>query len=462
MRLYFSPRLTSFSLALSTLLLSSCMVGPDWQEPKPTLPDSWQGQLPPKSKEENLRTWWKQFNDPQLTSLIQQAENNNQDLQSAILRVLEAREMLTQSFSKLLPSLDSSLNSSTGSRGGLSSSSQKSYAGALDLSWELDFFGGNRRALESTFASFISTTAESQAVKTSLLAEVATLYFDWLSYSEQILMAKEQLLLQQESLRIAETRHQAGYVSLLDVEQAKASVASTEASIPQLDTLKNTTHNALASLLGTYPQNLKLKLPSSSTQNFIPTVPTGLPSELLRRRPDIIQAENNFYAACSQVGVAMAERYPKFSLSGGIQSSSGDFSDWFSRQNSNWSLGGMVRLPLFNAGALAANVRKQELAYQRAGVAYEKALTVAVKEVENSLVSYANSKVQLVHLKEASLRTENAFKLSLTLYTEGESEFLNVVTAQRQMISAKESVIATRQRIRQSAVQLAKALGGGW
>lgn len=445
------------------LSLASCMmVGPDFESPQPNMPASWISAPPPATSQNDLQQWWKLFNDPQLNTLIERALKDNPDVRIAILRIREARASVASSASSLLPSLGSSLGASRGSDSGLKNSSSSRFSGGLDLSWEIDLFGGNQRALDATIADFQATEMSAVAVQTSLLAEIAQTYFTWLRYTQEISLSEEQLVLQKKSLQIAEDRHKAGFVSKLDVEQALTQVANTEANLPSLHTMQTTTRNALATLLGCYPADIKLKLPSDSTLRTTPTVPLGLPSDLLRRRPDILRAELNWYASTSRVGAAISDLYPKFSLTGSLSSSSRTFADWFAQNNSGWSLGGMVRWPIFSGGSIEANVARQEALNDINAETYRKTLLTAVNEVEDALVTYANSLKEITFLKQASASSQNSAQLSLELYTAGQSDFLTVVTTQRQSLSAQSSVIAAEQRIRSNIAYLSKALGGGW
>lgn len=456
-------RINALTPVLLSLCLASCMVGPDFSSPRPEMPPSWEAARPPASDKNNLAQWWTIYQDPQLNRLIRSALDSNLDLQTAVIRIVEARASLISTESSLLPSLDSNLGTSRGSTKGLSSTASSSYSGGLDASWELDLFGGNRRNAEAALAALYSTEADAISVKTSLLAEVAVNYFDWISYSEQLKLSEEQLQLQIKSLEIAEKKYGAGFTSILDAEQARTQVASTKASIPALKTQLVSIKNSLAILLGTFPGNIKLTVPSVSTISRLPSVPVGLPSDLLRRRPDIIKAEFDLHASVARIGVAVSDLYPRFSLSGGLSTGgSGDFSNWFRSNSSNWSLGGMVKWPIFSGYAIEANIKMKEAAADASAVAYQKALITAVGEVENALTTYANSKIQLKHLEDAAQSSQKAANLSRTLYSEGETEFINVISAQQQELSSKDAVISTRQKIRQSVAQLAKALGGGW
>lgn len=456
-------KITFFTPALLSLFLVSCMVGPDFTTPRPEMPPSWEISAPPASQKDNLAQWWRIYQDPQLNKLVSRALNANLDLRTAVIRIVEARASLINTESALLPSLDSSLGTTRGSTKGLSSTANSSYSGSLDVSWELDLFGGNRRSAEAALADLYSTEADAIAVKTSLLAEVATNYFDWISYSEQLQVSEEQLVLQLKSLNIAEQQQQAGLTDMLDVEQARSQVSSTKASIPALKTRIINTKNSIALLLGTFPDDVKITMPSATTAARMPMVPVGLPSELLRRRPDIIQAEFALHAAVARIGVAVSDLYPRFSLSGGLSTGGrGDFAEWFRSSSSDWSLGGMVRWPIFSGYAIEANIKMKEAAADSSAIAYQKALITAVNEVENSLTTYAHSKIKLKHLQDAADSSRKAADISRRLYAEGETEFINVISAQRLELSSQEAVISTRQEIRQSVAKLAKALGGGW
>lgn len=308
----------------------------------------------------------------------------------------------------------------------------------------------------------MSTEASAGAVRTALLADVATAYFDWITACEQLRIAREQLEIQRNTLTIAEKRYKSEFAPRLDVEQATSTVASTESRIPALEAQVASAKNQLSVLLGTYNSRVELTLPKASVFEKTPVVPVGLPSELLRRRPDVIAAEADLHVAVANVGVAVADLYPRFSLTGSLSSRGGDFGQLFRENNNAWSLGGNLLQPLFQGGALRATVRAQKAAAEQAAETYRKTLITAVSEVEDALIAYGNYTSQMQYLHKENNANREAFLLSRTLYINGQTDFLNVITAQRSWLSSEESLVTMKQNIRKAVVQLARALGGGW
>ena len=296
---------------LAACFLGSCMVGPDFRTPTNDLPATWEANRPPHSSDKDLRSWWNIFGDPQLNRLVSTSLNNNPDMKVALLRIREAREKLRVSQASLLPSADASAGWSLSPDRGFRSSTSQNFSLGASTSWELDLFGGNRRSIEASRASLMSTEASAGAVRTALLADVATAYFDWITACEQLRIAREQLEIQRSTLTIAEKRYKTEFAPRLDVEQATSTVSSTESHIPQLEAQVASSKNQLAVLLGTYNSRVELTLPKASVFEKTPTVPVGLPSELLRRRPDVIAAEADLHAAVANVGVAVADLYPR-------------------------------------------------------------------------------------------------------------------------------------------------------
>lgn len=447
---------------LTACFLSSCMVGPDFKTPDSNLPHTWAASTPPHTSDKDLRTWWGIFGDPQLNRLISTALNNNPDMKSALLRIRESREKLRISDSSLLPSADANAGWSLAPRNGFRGATSQNFSLGATTSWELDLFGGNRRSIEAARASLMSTEASAGAVRTALLADVATSYFSWITACEQLRIAQEQLEIQRNTLTIAEKRYKAEFAPRLDVEQAISTVASTESRIPALEAQVKSAKNQLSVLLGTYNSRVELTMPKASVFEQTPVVPVGLPSDLLRRRPDIIAAEATLHAAVANIGVAVADLYPRFSLTGSVSGHSKDFGQLFQENNNIWSLGSNLTQPLFHGGALKAAVRAQKAVAEQAAESYRKALIVAVSEVEDALISYGNYTSQMQYLYKENKANKEAFILSRTLYINGKTDFLNVITAQRSWLSSEESLVTMKQNIRKAVVQLACALGGGW
>ncbi|MDH3068947.1 TolC family protein [Akkermansia sp. N21169] len=454
-------RIASY-ICLSSCLLTSCMVGPDFTKPESSLPASWATALPPKSNLKDLTAWWTIFGDPQLNRLVAQAESNNPDMKMALMRVQEARSSARIAGASLLPSSSAGFGAGRGTSDGWGRSSSSSFSLNADVSWELDVFGGNRRTVEAAMASLLSTEANALSVKTALMAEVATTYFSWIASVEELRVAREQLELQKKTLDIVTRRKNAELASSLDLEQARSQVASTEGNIPVMEANMKEMENTLSVLLGSYLKQGRLTTPSLELTGKLPTVPIGLPSELLRRRPDIIGAEADLHAAVANVGVAVSDLYPRFSLTGSASSGARSFDDVFRSHSANWSLGSNVSQPLFRGGELRERVKMQKVAAERAGEAYRKVLITAVSEVESALIDYASSKERLSYLIEQNESNKKAAKYSLDLYTAGQTDFLNVVTAQSSWLQSEVSIVSMRQNIRKSVVKLALALGGGW
>lgn len=449
-------------LILSVCLLSSCMVGPDFQSPQPELPDSWASARPPKSDMKSLESWWSVFGDPQLDKLIAKAVADNPDMRIEILRIQEARSAAKIQGASLLPSADLTAGATKGTEHGWGSSASTNYSLRPSVSWELDLFGGNRRAVEAAMAALLSTEANALAVRTSLLAEVATNYFSWISASEELRVAREQLALQKKNLDIVKRRQATGFDSNLDLVQAQSQIASTERQIPALEATKKSAENSLSVLLGSYMKDVHLSMPSLAVANKTPTVPVGVPSDLLRRRPDMIAAEADWHQAVANVGVAVADLYPRFSLTGSISSGASSFDEVFRSHSFNWSLGGNISQTLFQGGALLEQVKSNKAAAERAGETYRKTLLTAVSEVEDALIDYASNREQLRFYMAQNEADRRAVELSMELYVNGQTDFLNVLTAQSSLLSSELAIVRTRQAIRSAVANLALAMGGGW
>lgn len=451
-----------YALILTVCGLTSCMVGPDFQKPVADVPASWSEARPPHSSAKDLSTWWRIFGDSQLNSLVSTALSNNPDMNTALLRIKESRELLRISQSTLLPSATAGAGWSISPDKGFRSSTSQAFSLNASTSWELDLFGGNRRAIEASRAALMSTEASACAVRTALLADVAMGYFDWITACEQLRIAREQLEIQRSTLSIAKKRHATEFASRLDVEQATSTVATTESRIPALEAQVASAKNQLSVLLGSYNSRVTLTLPKATVFEKTPVVPTGLPSELLRRRPDIIAAEADLHVAVANIGVAVSDLYPRFNLTGGLSSGGKDFGQLFRENNNAWSLGGNLLQPLFQGGALRAAVRAQQAAAEQAAELYRKTLITAVAEVEDALINYGNYTSQMQYLYKANNANKEAFQLSRELYIEGQTDFINVISAQNAWLGSEEALVTMKQNIRKSVVQLARSLGGGW
>ncbi|MCD7799012.1 MAG: TolC family protein [Akkermansiaceae bacterium] len=446
------------------LALTGCKVGPDFKgAPAQDLPATWANKLPPATDSESLVKWWNLFGDNQLSNLIEEGLAANPDTIMAALSIKEAESSAKIAGAALLPAVSASASQTTSPSGGFRSTSHGEWSASANASWELDLFGGSRRNIEAALANLHSTQASAGAVQTALTANIASAYFDWIEAKESLRIAKAQLEYQKKTLDIVRRRHSAGLEAKLDLEQSLSQVASTESSIPAQEAAIKTAENTLAVYLGTHMSRINLHMPSEAVYNRIPSVPVGLPSELLRRRPDIIQAEATLHQATANVGVAVADLFPKISLTGSASTSGGsDFTGFFRERRSTWSLGGSLSQNIFQGGSLLEQIRLRKTEVANAEESYRKAVLDALSEVETCLINYAQVMLQ-IPLYEAQEKSDaEAARLSLQLYNAGETDFLNVVTAQQSWLSSQLQLVTARQSVRQNLANLCKVLGGGW
>ncbi len=443
------------------LLLGGCLFGPNFHgAPDMGLPVTWVNHMPPTADDAAGGAWWGRFGDAQLTALIQQGLAANPDVISAALAIARAETQLRSARADLFPSVNGSVN---GVNGGSfrSSTSHGQWNGGLSLAWSPDIWGGTRREVEAAMANVGSARAAAAATNTALASAIATTYFEWISATESLRSAREQLVYQQRTFDIVEKRVAAGFQNRLDLEQARVTIANTRAQIPTYEANIKTCCATLATLVGTTPDRVQLRMPAPPVFNRIPRVPTGLPSELLRRRPDVVAAEYNLHRATANIGVQVANLFPHVSLTGNVSASApSDFADFF--RSAGWSLSSSVSQVLFNRVQLRANVRLARIAEMESAQTYRKTVLAAFAEVEENLIDYARLTNQLPQYEQAARSSKEAAELALRLYNSGYSDYLNVATAERSWLNARLNVIAARQQIRITLARLVTALGGGF
>lgn len=452
---------TLTTLSLSALMLSSCLLGPDYLGPQDSaLPETWVNALPPGTDEYTLTRWWQSFNDSQLSGLIETAFAANPDMITAALSISKAESALRSTQSGLFPGVGVNLGG-TNSGSFDTSLSHGRWSGGLSASWTPDIWGGTRRQVEAAFANVGSVKAAANATRAALASGIAVSYFDWISARESLRIAREQLEYQERTYKITAKRHGVGMDSALDLAEARATIASTRAQIPALEANIRKCENTLATYLGTTVNNVSLQMPGAGVYNLIPRVPTGLPSDLLRRRPDIIRAERDLHAATANIGVNVANLFPRLSLTGSTSSSAGtDFANFF--QKTSWSLAASASQTLLNRVSLNESVKQAEIQQQAAMQSYRKTVLAAFAEVEECLIDYARLTNQLPQYAASCAANKEAARLSLERYNAGEGEFLNVAASERAWLAAELNLITTRQQIRMTLARLCTALGGGW
>jgi NodT family efflux transporter outer membrane factor (OMF) lipoprotein len=365
------------------------------------------------------------------------------------------------------PNAASSSSSSSSSGGAASSLFNKSeldlYQLGFDASWEIDIFGGIRRGVEAANAELAATIENRRDVLITLVSEVARDYIELRGAQREQAIAEENLTAQQQTLQLTQDKFKAGFATDLDVARAAAEVATTASQIPSLVNQSQQMIHALGVLLGQDPASLTNELAASKAIPLPPAeVSVGLPAELLRRRPDIRRAERELAAATASVGIATAELYPRFSLSGTFAMQSTKPRSLFDYNSRTFSIGPAVDWPIFNAGRLKANIDVQNSRQRQALATYQKTVLCALQDVENALSAYSTEQIRRQALQDAVNANHTAVALATQQYERGVADFLNVLDAQRNLYSAETALAQSDETVSSNLVSLYKALGGGW
>ena len=460
--------------AMCLALLTGCAVGPSYRQPNVSTPSSWASPLADgeTNTPAHLAAWWKIFNDSNLDSLVATAVESNLTLRIAEAHVREARAERGVVAGGLWPSIGSSASYSRNRYGANGFPPLGSfgipldynlYNAGFDAAWELDIFGGTRRAVEAANAEIGAAEYGQRDVMVSLLAEVARNYIAARGYQQRLAITRQNIQVQQDILDLTSNRFQNGLSSDLDVQQATALLTATEAEVPSLETGIDQSVHHLAVLLGQQPGSL---LDEMSAEEPIPLtppiVPVGLPSDLLQRRPDVQHAERELAAATARIGVAKADLFPKFSLTGFASLESISANNWFDYASRAWSAGPTVKWELFQAGSIRANIRVQNARQEQALDAYQQTVLVALEEAENALTAYAKEQVRRESLSQSVEANQRALELSTQLYKSGLADFLRVLDSERSLYLAQDALVQSDQAVSINLVQLYKALGGGW
>ncbi|MCX5733661.1 MAG: efflux transporter outer membrane subunit [candidate division NC10 bacterium] len=460
-------------LALPVLLgvSAGCAVGPDYVPPATSAPQAWHtalqgGAAAEQMDPQGLASWWTTLNDPTLTSLIERAARNNLDLRKARARVREARASRGISQSGLFPTLDAkaSATRSRSSQNGMGDT-QDVYANAtgFDASWELDLFGGVRRSVEVATATLQANTEDLRNVLVSLLAEVALNYIEARTYQVRLGIAEANLKTHGETVALTTVRFEAGLTTALDVEQATYNRESTRSQVPTLQSGLEESKNRLAVLLGEQPGGVQAELAEHRPVPVTPSeVLVGVPADVLRRRPDVRQAERKLAAQTAQVGVATAELYPKLSLLGSIGLDALTLTNLFSAASQTYSVGPSLSWRLFDAGAVRKKIEVQSALQEQALIQYEATVLTALQEVENALVAYAEEQRRREALRGATQAAERAVALARAQYGAGMVDFRSVLDAERSLLSYQDQLAQSEGAVTANLVRLYKALGGGW
>jgi len=470
------------TVALLAFLAGGCAnipsVGPDYHAPETKTPAHWSEPMAGGETNSASATaaWWKNFQDSELDSLIARAVRSNLDLRIAQARVREARAQYRIASADLWPTVDGS-----GSYARQRESKNQPlvgpgdhlppgipfennfYQSGFDASWEIDVFGGKRRATEAAKAQATAMQFGEREVLVTLLGEVARNYVEARGYQRRLEIARDNIRAQEESLAITQNRFTNGLTSDLDVQQASTVLAITRAVVPALETALAASIHRLGVLLGQTPESLETELATvAPIPAAPPVVPVGLPSELLLRRPDVALAERQLAAATANIGVAKADLFPKFYLTGvaGFESISAD--DWFKSGSRFWSVGPAVQWRIFDAGRIRANIQVQNARQEQALANYENTALSAFEDVENALTAYAKEQIRRQSLEDAVKSSEESLRLANQLYANGLANFINVLDAERSLYQAEDALVQSDKAVTQNLISLYKALGGGW
>lgn len=458
------PSASRLAAALCTCWLASCTVGPDYHRPAIDTPSSFRYASPnAEVVDASTLQWWSQFNDPVLDGLIQRALDQNKDLAIAAARVDEFYGRLMSTRAALFPQIGANFAGSR-SRGVPAPGFPPAVGNQVQLdvmaSWEIDLFGRLRRMTEAARANYLGTQAAQQATRIALISSVATSYLLLRDLDQRLEIAKSTLASRAGALALFQERYGGGVVSQLQVSQAKSEYESAQASVYAFQQQIAQQENALSLLLGDNPGPIARGKPL--TQLTAPAIPAGLPSSLLERRPDILQAEQALISANASIGAARAQYFPNISLTGLFGAASTALSGLWTGPARIWSFAGAVSQPIFTGGAIAGSVRTAEALQKQALLSYEQTIQSAFADVEDALVGVARVRDQL----QATNRQVDALvqytSLAGDLYEGGYTSYLEVLDAERSLFAAQLQQSQLQDQELAQIVALYKALGYGW
>ena len=461
-------------LFISIASLGACTVGPDFQKLEAQLPTTWQTAVTSgaslDTKVDNL--WWQRLGDPQLTQLIDRSASANFDVRTASIRLEQSRLLRQVTDSERLPEVSANAaykRARNSAEGVLDESNLNGKApfelwtSALDASWEIDLWGHVRRSIEAADADVELSHAQRDGIRLSIAAETATDYIRLRGVQAKLAVARLNLDIARQSQQLTRARYDNGVTTNLDTANSAAQVATIEAVLPSLEAAQSRLINALSFLLATPPRTLHAELiEPKAIPHPAPDVPLGLPSELARRRPDILQSEAALHRATAAIGIAQADFYPRVSLgaSMGYQALNGsNLGTWGSRE---WSYGSSVYLPIFQGGRLTGTLQLRKRQEQEAALNYQRVVLSALHEVDNAMTDYAAEQKHHAALEKAVNENTLALRTAKERYAQGAADFLNVLTVQQALLATQNDLVDSATDTAIDRVHLYRALGGGW
>jgi NodT family efflux transporter outer membrane factor (OMF) lipoprotein len=477
--------MSSRALPLLALLLAGCTVGPDYARPEAAVPLAYaEPHAPTGASDAELAGWWRGFRDPMLNALVDRTLAHNLDVESAAARIREARAQERVVGAAASPTVDAtgsltrqrisehaipvppgSGGSGSGGGFGLPGSEFTTWRVGFDASWEIDLFGRSRRAVEAAQARTGAAIWNLRDVQMTAAAETASAYLQLRTLQRQIAIAQAEIARQERELSIVSARARGGLVTGQDLEQQKSQLASARAAVPSLEAQAQMQIHKIGVLTGAPPESFVADLGRAGAEAGSPSppqVPAGLPSDLLRRRPDIRAAERNLAAATADIGVATADLYPRFSLSaapGLVSTALATLLQWGSRA---FTAGAAVDWPIFNGGRTRANIAVTNARQEQALIAYRKTILTALQDVEDALTRIDNDRSEAASLAAALESSRRAEGIAQTRYRGGLVTYSDVLQAQAGRIALEKQVVEAKGALARDTVALYKALGGGW
>jgi len=456
-------------ILLAVISLYGCMMGPNYQRPAVETPQTWRFE-DKEAKDVANTAWWEQFGDPVLNELILTALRENKDIKIAAAKVEQFAGQYGTTRAALFPQVSadgtygrqraSALTGPTPLEGTGISPTFNSSQLVLNAAWEIDLWGKLRRATEAARADLLGTEDARRAVILTLVASVASTYIDLRDLDKQLEISKQTAQSREVSYNLFKLRFSGGVISELELNQVKSEYEQALSTIPQFEKSIAQTENSLSTLLGRNPGPIARG--KKIEQLTLPTVPAGLPSDILRNRPDILQAEQNLIAANANIGVAKALYFPAISLTGLFGWASNDLSDLFKGPAKTWSWAVPASVPIFTAGSIAGQVKSAEAIQQQALISYQQSIQTAFREVDDALIDKKKSREQI----EAQVRQVEALRnyarIARLRYDNGYTSYIEVLDAERSLFNAELSYTQTQGVLFLSLVNLYKSMGGGW
>ena len=438
--------------------IAGCMMGPDYQRPVVEVPPVHRYEMA-EARDTANTAWWKQFGDPVLDSLIDDALANNLSVKIAAANVEQAAAVLTQARSPLYPQGAYGANAS-GQRQNEKIGAVYSYDALAGASWEIDLWGRIRRLSEAARAQVLATEEARRGIVLSLVASVANGYLQLRALDEQLVIARRTKDVYSESVRLFELQFKYGVQSKMTVEQARTQYETAAAAIPQIESQITQTENALSVLLGRNPGPIQRGQAIGALT--MPDIPAGVPSQVLERRPDIRQAEQQLVAANAQIGAAKALYFPTISLTGALGLVSIDLANLFTGPTGTWSYQGSIAGPIFAGGAISGQVRQTEAARKAAEFGYAAAIQSAFADIDNALVARAKLADQLAAERRLVAASREYGRLAKLQFDGGVAPYFTVLQAEQQLFPAELNEVQLRASLFAATVNVYKAMGGGW